>query len=65
MTEIKDPTATLLSAGMMLDYLGFAEAARQLEESVKSVYREGKIIPVDQGGRATTTEFCAAIRARL
>lgn len=63
--NIINPTATLLSAGMMLDYLGFAEAARQLAESVKSVYRAGKIIPVDQGGRATTTEFCEAIRARL
>ena len=63
--NIINPTATLLSAAMLLEYLGFAEAALTLQESVKAVYREGKIVPVDQGGRATTTEFCKAIRGHL
>jgi isocitrate/isopropylmalate dehydrogenase len=63
--NIINPTATLLSAVMMLDYLGFSEAGHTLESSVRAVYREGKIIPVDQGGKATTTAFCAAVKEKL
>ena len=63
--NIINPTATLLSAAMMLDYLGFPDASQQLESCVKAVYREGKIIPVDQGGQATTTAFCEAVKAKL
>jgi isocitrate/isopropylmalate dehydrogenase len=63
--NIINPTATLLSAAMLLDYLSLGDAARTLRASVKAVYQEGKIIPVDQGGRATTTEFCEAVKSKF
>ena len=63
--NIINPTATMLSAAMMLDYLGMSEAALGLREAVRTVYSQGRILPRDQGGTASTTEFCAAVRALL
>ena len=63
--NIINPTATLLSAAMMLDHLGFADAARALEAALGRVYAEGRHLTPDQGGNATTTEFCAAVAAEL
>jgi isocitrate/isopropylmalate dehydrogenase len=63
--NIINPTAMLLSGAMMLDYLGYAEQARMLERAVAQVYREGTVLPVDQGGQASTTEFVVAVRAGL
>jgi isocitrate/isopropylmalate dehydrogenase len=62
---IINPTAMLLTGAMMLDYLGYSEQARTLERAVEQTYREGRILPVDQGGHATTSEFIAAIRTQL
>ena len=60
-----NPTATLLSAALMLDYLEFAEQANQLREAVWSVYAAGECLTVDQGGSTPTTEFFDAISSRL
>jgi isocitrate/isopropylmalate dehydrogenase len=62
---IINPTAMLLSGALMLEYLGYADQGRALEDAVAQTYREGTILPVDQGGQATTTEFVAAIKAHL
>ena len=59
--NIINPTATLLSAAMMLEHLGLAPAARRLEDAVARVYAAGEALTPDQGGSATTTEFCAAV----
>jgi isocitrate/isopropylmalate dehydrogenase len=56
-----NPTATILSAAMMLDYLGFEDAARRLEAAVARVYADGEPLTPDQGGRATTLEFADAV----
>lgn len=42
-----NPTATILSAVMMLDYLGEKKAALKLENAVKEVIREGKAVTYD------------------
>lgn len=63
--HIINPTATLLSAVMMLDWLSMAPDARRLEDAVEAVYREGKALTPDQGGTATSDDFCAAVRDRL
>ena len=63
--NIVNPTATLLSAALMLDYLGLASAARRLERAVASVYAAGSVLTPDQGGSASTTEFCAAVAEAL
>ncbi len=63
--NIINPTATILSAAMMLDYLGFSEAAGTLERAVAETYAEGSVKTPDQGGTASTIEFCAAVASRL
>jgi isocitrate/isopropylmalate dehydrogenase len=60
-----NPTATLLSAVLMLDYLGGAEAAERLDTAITRVYAAGQKLTADQGGTASTTDFCAAVRAFL
>jgi isocitrate/isopropylmalate dehydrogenase len=60
-----NPTATLLSAALMLDHLGLAAAARRLETAVAAVYADGRTLTPDQGGSATTTAFCEAVARRL
>ena len=62
---IINPTAMLLSGAMLLDYLGYAEQARQLESAIQRVYRVGLSLPTDQGGQATTTKFVAAVGRSL
>lgn len=59
--HIINPTATLLSAAMMLEYLDFGEAAKNLKTAIASVYADGKHLTKDQGGNAKTYEFCQAV----
>ena len=63
--NIINPTATLLSAVMMLEYIGYTDAATRLDRAVSQVYGEGKTLTLDQGGSASTTVFCAAVRECL
>jgi len=63
--NVINPTATILSAAMMLDHLGFGDAARRLETAVERVYARGRVLTPDQGGSASTTELCAAIADAL
>ena len=63
--NIINPTATLLSAAMLLDYLGFADAARRLERALEATYAKGDALPPDQGGSASTSEFCSSVGRRL
>jgi isocitrate dehydrogenase (NAD+) len=58
---VANPTALLLSAIMMLDHLGEANAARRIENALRAVYCEGKSLTRDVGGKATTAEFTAAV----
>ena len=62
---IINPTAMILSGVMMLEYLGFADAAHALTRAVEAVYVEGRVLTPDQGGNASTRDFCAAVSARL
>jgi isocitrate/isopropylmalate dehydrogenase len=59
--NIINPTATLLSAAMMLDYLKFTDAAEKLETAIAKVCAEGRVLTPDQGGRSSTTEFVQAV----
>jgi isocitrate/isopropylmalate dehydrogenase len=63
--NVINPTATILSAVMMLEHLGFADAARRLERAVEQVYADGTTLTPDQGGTSTTSAFCEAVAARL
>ncbi len=63
--NIINPTATLLSAVLMLDYLGYEDAAIQLDRAISHVYADGRPLTPDQGGSSSTTEFCAAVQNYL
>lgn len=63
--NIINPTATLLSAKMMLEYLGFEGQALRLERAIYQVYREGKYLTPDQGGKVSTHEFFQAVELGL
>ncbi len=62
---IINPTATMLSAAMMLDYLGLGDASKRFENAIRKVYAEGKALTPDQGSTAKTTEFTRAVIANL
>jgi len=62
--NVINPTAMILGAAMMLDYLGFADASAKLESAVRQTYARGECLTRDQGGTASTTEFCDYV-ARL
>ena len=63
--NIINPTATILSAAFMLDYLGFGKEGDRLQRAVEKVYLDGKHLTPDQGGKASTTEFCEAVKGNL
>ena len=58
---IANPTALLMSAIMMLDYIGETAAARSVRNALFQVYREGKTLTRDVGGTATTSEFTESV----
>jgi isocitrate/isopropylmalate dehydrogenase len=59
--NVINPTATMLSAAMMLEYLGFAEESKRLETAIEKVYADARFLTPDQGGRASTTDFSKAV----
>ncbi len=56
-----NPTAAILSAAMMLDYLGEKSASQRIEKAVRAVISEGKWLTYDLGGSASTTDMTEAI----
>jgi len=62
--NLANPMAAILTVGMMLDYLGHAAAAAQVEKVVRDALREGATT-VDLGGAMGTREVGDWICARL
>ena len=69
---IANPVAAILSAALMLEWLGrrhgqpaLGEAAERIERAVARVLGEGKALPVDQGGSATTAQIGSAVAAEV
>jgi isocitrate/isopropylmalate dehydrogenase len=62
---IINPTATMLSSVLMLDYHGFGDKSKRFENAVRKVYAGGKVLTPDQGGSAKTGEFAKAVIASL
>jgi 3-isopropylmalate dehydrogenase len=62
---IANPSAMVLSAVLMLEYLEENEEARKLENALIKVLSEGKIVTPDLGGSATTMEMAAEIQAKF
>jgi len=62
---IANPVATILSAVMMLEWLGEKEAADRLEAAVLKVLEEGEVRTPDLGGANTTDDVADAVIERL
>jgi isocitrate dehydrogenase (NAD+) len=62
---VANPTALVMSAAMMLNYLGETEASRCVSGALDKVYREGKHTTRDVGGTASTAEFTEAVIGAL
>jgi 3-isopropylmalate dehydrogenase len=60
-----NPIAQILSAKMMLDWLGEKEMAAKIENAIADVIKEGIVRTYDMGGSSTTTEMTDAIVAKL
>jgi 3-isopropylmalate dehydrogenase len=70
-TGLANPIAMMLSAGMLLDWLGrrhgdqrAVDAGGRLEDGVRATVRSG-VSTRDLGGRASTGEFTAAVVERI
>lgn len=63
--NIINPTAMLLTGALLLDYLGYMREKQLLEDAIARLYRRGAVLPVDQGGTASTGEFIVAVRQEL
>jgi len=63
--EIANPSATILSSVLMLEYLGEAGSAKKLEKALNQVLAEGKRITPDIGGNAKTSEMAQAVIEKL
>jgi homoisocitrate dehydrogenase len=59
-----NPTAAILTAGMMLEHLGEAEAAARVDQAVNQVLTHGPVT-ADLGGTADTQTFTDAVIAAL
>jgi len=60
-----NPTAMILSAKLMFEYLGEFEKAQKLEKAVALVIAEGRKVTYDLGGNATTEEMGNEIVRKL
>ncbi|MGH4052547.1 MAG: isocitrate/isopropylmalate dehydrogenase family protein [Clostridium sp.] len=59
--NIANPTACILSAVMMLRYIGEPAAADKIENAVEAVLKEGKHLTCDLGGTTGTREFTQVV----
>ena len=58
---VANPTALLMSAIMMLRYLGEDAVAERVEAALQRVYRDGRVLTRDVGGNATTAQFTESV----
>jgi tartrate dehydrogenase/decarboxylase / D-malate dehydrogenase len=62
---IANPVGTIWSASMMLDHLGYSDAAKDVEKAVEEIIGDKGIKTPDLGGTATTEEVGNAVIAAL
>ena len=61
----KDSLALLLSALMMLEYIGERTSSQRIRAALDGVLGEGRVRTHDLGGQASTTEFTDAVCRRI
>ncbi len=62
---VANPLAMILSVWMMLDFLGHAQAAADVEAAVAAVLAKGETLPADLGGSAGTIAVTEAVLAEF
>lgn len=60
-----NPIATIMSAKLMLDWLGETALGEQVEAATAEVIKEGKVRTYDMGGKHTTLEMGQAIADKI
>ena len=60
-----NPIASIRSAALMLEYMGYTEPALKIYTAVDQVIREGKYLTPDLRGSATTTQCEEAILKKI
>ena len=60
-----NPTAMLLAAKMMLEWLGEAEKAKTMEEAIAAVIKEGEVRTYDLKGTSTTLDVANAVASKI
>ena len=60
-----NPTAMLLAAKMMFEWLGEDRKAENLEDAIAEVIKEGKVRTYDMGGDSSTMDMAKAVAARV
>jgi isocitrate dehydrogenase (NAD+) len=63
--NIANPTAIILAAVMMLEYISEAKAASRLRAALHAVLTRGERLTRDLGGSASTSQFADAIRREM
>ncbi len=62
---IANPSGMMLSAALMLDYLGFREEGARMREAVYAALADNSVLTPDMGGKGDTEKFTAAVIAAL
>ncbi|MCB1509913.1 MAG: tartrate dehydrogenase, partial [Hyphomicrobiaceae bacterium] len=60
---ISNPIGQIWSGAMMLDHLGYPEAAKAIVDAIEVVIKDKSVLTADMGGKANTKELGAAIAA--
>lgn len=63
--KIANPSALILAACMMLDYVEETDRAARIRDALASTLRDGVTVTPDLGGHASTMEFAAAVAERI
>src|SRR5262245_49744457 len=61
---MSNPIGAIAMTAMMLDYLGYSEVARKIEQAIEAVCEAGEVT-TDLGGKLSTTDAGAAICTKL
>jgi len=60
-----NPIATILTAKMMIAWLGQKEIADKIEAATAAVIKEGQVLTYDMGGAATSLDMARAVAQKL
>jgi isocitrate dehydrogenase (NAD+) len=63
--DVANPSAMILTASLMLDHLGEADAAERIRRALTAAVMVDKVSTRDLGGSAGTEEFTSAVIGRL